>query len=101
MVPSGAGTAVELRTEQGRHSFAKQAPTITAARSEAEYLRLALLRDEAAPVTFGIEAASSPRAVRPVPAAACSGRVTTQTVQSHVMVVEDDKDTREGVKSNW
>ena len=40
MVPSGAGTAVELRTDQGSVFVRKQAPTITAARNEAEYLRL-------------------------------------------------------------
>ena len=45
MVPSSVGTAVELRTEQGGAFLRKQAPTITAARNEGEYLRLLLQRD--------------------------------------------------------
>ncbi len=45
MVPSTAGVAVELRTEQGAVFLRKQAPTGTAARNEAEYLRLLLQRD--------------------------------------------------------
>jgi CheY-like chemotaxis protein len=49
IVPSGAGSAVELRTDQGAVFLRKQAPTITAARNEAEYLRLLLQRDQAAP----------------------------------------------------
>jgi CheY-like chemotaxis protein len=49
MVPSTVGTAVELRTEQGGVFLRKQAPTITAARNEGEYLRLLLQRDSPAP----------------------------------------------------
>ena len=49
LVPSGAGVAVELRTEQGNVFLRKQAPTVTAARNEAEYLRLMLHRDTATP----------------------------------------------------
>lgn len=49
MVPSSVGTAVELRTEQGGVFLRKQAPTITAARNEGEYLRLLLQRDTPAP----------------------------------------------------
>jgi CheY-like chemotaxis protein len=45
MAPSSVGTAVELRTEQGGVFLRKQAPTITAARNEGEYLRLLLQRD--------------------------------------------------------
>ena len=50
IMPSGHGTAVELRTEDGAVFLRKQAPSITAARNEAEYLRLLLQRDAAAPV---------------------------------------------------
>ena len=46
MLPLGAGTAVELRTDQGAVFLRKQAPSVTAARNEAEYLRL-LLQTEA------------------------------------------------------
>src|SRR5215218_3523580 len=48
LVPSGTGTAVELRTEHGGVFMRKQAPNGTAARNEAEYLRL-LLHQESAP----------------------------------------------------
>ena len=48
-VPSGTGTAVELRTEQGGSFLRKQAPSSTAARNEAEYLRLLLQREAPAP----------------------------------------------------
>src|SRR5262245_22482958 len=53
-LPSSAGTAVELRTDQGTVFLRKQAPTITAARNEAEYLRLLLQRGEAAPTAAGL-----------------------------------------------
>ena len=48
MVPSGIGTAVELRTEHGA-VLRKQSPSVTAARNEAEYLRLLLQRHAAPP----------------------------------------------------
>jgi CheY-like chemotaxis protein len=44
LLPSSIGTAVELRTEQGAVFLRKQAPSGTAARNEAEYLRLLLQR---------------------------------------------------------
>lgn len=47
--PSSTGTAVELRTEQGAIFLRKQAPSGTAARNEAEYLRLLLLQREPDP----------------------------------------------------
>jgi CheY-like chemotaxis protein len=55
MVPSGVGTAVELRTDQGSVFLRKQAPTITAARNEAEYLRLLLQRAGAPPPPSGLK----------------------------------------------
>ena len=55
MVPSGPGTAVELRSEQGAVFLRKQAPTITAARNEAEYLRLLLRRDAVAPASSALK----------------------------------------------
>jgi CheY-like chemotaxis protein len=55
MVPSGPGTAVELRNEQGAVFLRKQAPTITAARNEAEYLRLLLHRNAAAPASSALK----------------------------------------------
>jgi CheY-like chemotaxis protein len=55
MVPSGVGTAVELRTDQGAVFLRKQAPTITAARNEAEFLRLLLHRDDASPPPSGLK----------------------------------------------
>lgn len=55
MVPSGSGTAVELRTERGAVFLRKQAPTITAARNEAECLRLLLHRDAAAPASSALK----------------------------------------------
>ena len=55
MVPSAMGTAVELRTEQGAIFLRKQAPTITAARNEAEYLRLLLQRNEPVPPSTGLK----------------------------------------------
>jgi CheY-like chemotaxis protein len=50
LLPSGGGTAVELRTEHGGVFLRKQAPSITAARNEAEYLRLLLHHEDIAPV---------------------------------------------------
>jgi CheY-like chemotaxis protein len=47
-LPSGASTAVELRSEQGGVFLRKLAPNMTAARNEAEYLRL-LLHHESSP----------------------------------------------------
>jgi CheY-like chemotaxis protein len=44
MVPSSLGTAVELRTDEGAVFLRKQAPSGTAAKNEAEYLRLLLQR---------------------------------------------------------
>ncbi len=55
LLPSSTGTAVELRTEQGAVFLRKQAPSGTAARNEAEYLRLLLLQrelDSAPPVVL-------------------------------------------------
>jgi DNA-binding response OmpR family regulator len=49
------GTAVELRTDQGSVFLRKQAPTTTAARNEAEYLRLLLQRDDASPPASGLK----------------------------------------------
>jgi CheY-like chemotaxis protein len=72
MVPWGAGTAVELRTEQGKVFLRKQAPTITAARNEAEYLRLLLQRD--AP-------AADPSALKPF-----------------ALIVEDEPDTADAYR---
>lgn len=51
LLPSGAGTAVELRSDHGGTFLRKQAPSITAARNEAEYLRL-LMHHESTPLTF-------------------------------------------------
>jgi CheY-like chemotaxis protein len=50
LVPAGAGTAVELRSEHGGVFLRKLAPGVTAARNEAEYLRL-LLHHESTPPT--------------------------------------------------
>ena len=50
LVPAGAGMAVELRSEQGGVFLRKLAPGVTAARNEAEYLRL-LLHHESPPPT--------------------------------------------------
>ena len=47
LVPAEAGTAVELRSEQGGVFLRKLAPSLTAAGNEAEYLRL-LLQNEPA-----------------------------------------------------
>jgi hypothetical protein len=49
MLPSGSGTAVELRSEHGGVFLPKLAPSITAARNEAEYLRLLLHRESTPP----------------------------------------------------
>jgi CheY-like chemotaxis protein len=54
VAPSGAGMAVELRTDQAVF-LRKPAPTITAARNEAEYLRLLLQRDQAATAPSGLK----------------------------------------------
>ena len=48
LVPAGIGLAVELRSERGGVFLRKPAPGITAARNEAEYLRL-LLQHESTP----------------------------------------------------
>jgi CheY-like chemotaxis protein len=48
LVPAGAGTAVELRSEHGGVFLRKVAPSLTAARNEAEYLRLLLHHHESA-----------------------------------------------------
>ena len=50
LLPSGSGSAVELRTERGGVFLRKQAPSVTAARNEAEYLRLLLHHEATAPV---------------------------------------------------
>ena len=49
LVPAGTGIAVELRSEQGGIFLRKLAPSLTAARNEAEYLRLLLHHESAAP----------------------------------------------------
>ena len=49
MVPSSLGTAVELRTDEGAVFLRKQAPSGTAAKNEAEYLRLLLQRGPTSP----------------------------------------------------
>ena len=48
-MPLAGGMAVELRTGQETPFLRKQAPNLTAARNEAEYLRLLLQRDAHAP----------------------------------------------------
>lgn len=48
MQPASLGIAVELRTDRGVF-LRKQAPSVTAARNEAEYLRLLLHRDPELP----------------------------------------------------
>jgi len=53
-VPSGIGTAVELRTEHGA-VLRKQSPSVTAARNEAEYLRLLLQRNAAPPAESALK----------------------------------------------
>jgi CheY-like chemotaxis protein len=49
IVPSSLGMAVELRNEHGAAFLKKQAPSLTAARNEAEYLRLLLGREQGTP----------------------------------------------------
>ena len=49
MVPSSLGTAVELRTDEGAVFLRKQAPSGTAAKNEAECLRLLLQRGPTSP----------------------------------------------------
>ena len=73
LVPSGRGTAVELRTEQGAGFLRKQAPTITAARNEAEYLRLLLMRRDAVP--------TAPSVLKPF-----------------ALIVEDEQDTADAYR---
>ena len=51
IVPSNLGMAVELRTDQGAVFLRKQAPIGTAARNEAEYLRLLLQGNVASTAT--------------------------------------------------
>lgn len=74
IVPSGAGTAVELRTEQGTAFLRKQAPSTTAARNEAEYLRLLLHREPPMPT--------------PVPFA----------LKPFALIVEDEQDTADAYR---
>ena len=45
LIPSGTGTAVELRTERGGVFLRKHSPSVTAAKNEAEYLRLLMHRE--------------------------------------------------------
>ena len=49
LLPSGTGTAVELRSEHGGVFLRKLAPSVTAARNEAEYLRLLLHHESTVP----------------------------------------------------
>jgi CheY-like chemotaxis protein len=49
LAPAGAGIGVELRSEHGGVFLRKHAPSLTAARNEAEYLRLLLHHDPVAP----------------------------------------------------
>jgi CheY-like chemotaxis protein len=72
LVPYSAGTAVELRTEQGAVFLRKQAPSGTAARNEAEYLRLLLQRESAA---------TPPSALKPF-----------------ALIVEDEQDTADAYR---
>ena len=72
LVPSGAGTAVELRSDHGGVFLRKQAPSITAARNEAEYLRL-LMHHE------------------PVPA-------PPSELKPFVLIVEDEQDTADAYR---
>jgi len=73
MLPSSLGTAVELRTDQGAAFLRKQAPSVTAARNEAEYLRLLLHRDDSAAPPSG-------------------------TLKPFVLIVEDELDTADAYR---
>jgi CheY-like chemotaxis protein len=72
LVPSGIGTAVELRTDQGAVFLRKQAPSVTAARNEAEYLRLLLQRDPAV--------------------------ASESTLKPFALIVEDEQDTADAYR---
>jgi len=75
LMPSGTGSAVELRTDQGAVFLRKQAPTVTAARNEAEYLRLLLQSEPAVPI-----------------ASAGSG------LMPFALIVEDEQDTADAYR---
>jgi CheY-like chemotaxis protein len=72
VLPSGAGTAVELRSEHGGVFLRKQAPSHTAARNEAEYLRLLLHHESTA---------STPSELKPF-----------------ALIVEDEQDTADAYR---
>jgi CheY-like chemotaxis protein len=55
VLPSGASMAVELRSEHGGVFLRKMAPSVTAARNEAAYLRLLLHHEPAAPVPAALK----------------------------------------------
>ena len=72
LLPSGTGMAVELRSEHGGVFLRKLAPSVTAARNEAEYLRL-LLQHESPP--------PAPSALKPF-----------------ALIVEDEQDTADAYR---
>ena len=72
LVPSGRGTAVELCTEQGAVFLRKQAPSVTAAKNEAEYLRLLLHRDGGVP--------------------------SSSTLKPFALIIEDEQDTADAYR---
>ena len=72
LLPSATGTAVELRSEHGGVFLRKLAPSLTAARNEAEYLRLLLHHEPAAP---------PPSALKPF-----------------ALIVEDEQDTADAYR---
>jgi CheY-like chemotaxis protein len=72
LLPSGSGTAVELRSEQGGVFMRKQAPSDTAARNEAEYLRLLLHQD--------------------------STTVSPSELKPFALIVEDEQDTADAYR---
>ena len=72
IAPAGSGTAVELRTETGGVFLRKQAPSLTAARNEAEYLRLLLQREPPSQ--------------------------TASTLRPFALIVEDEQDTADAYR---
>jgi CheY-like chemotaxis protein len=72
LVPFGPGSAVELWTERGSVFLRKQAPSSTAARNEAAYLRLLLRRDVQRPAAG--------------------------TLKPFALIVEDERDTADAYR---
>ena len=72
VVPLGAGRAVELRSSSGSVFLRKPAPTITAARNEAEYLRLLIRCRPSLPAS--------------------------STLKPFVLIVEDEPDTADAYR---